>query len=143
MIIPRLTLAIATAWAVMLLPGLAHHTDQATAEEKAKKESLHGAANKSGHWSRVVIQPNGWGRTPQSATKDLDRVMRIYEDQPGFRRDKYVAVVKVGRNMYQADGRCSYLVPKKPQAQRKKARNSNVAAGGFARKGGSTNASSR
>lgn len=131
-----------TVFGLSALPALPGHAE-ATDEQKAQTEPLHGAANKDTEWSRVVVQPNGWGRTPEAATKDLDRVMRIYEDQPGFKRDRYVAVVKVGRNMYQADGRCSYLVPKKKQAIRRKAKNQNVAAGGFARKGGSTNASSR
>lgn len=61
--------------------------------------------------SRVVIQPNGWGNNPASARRDLDRVMRIYEGKPGFRRDRYTKIIEIGRGKYQCDGRCSYLAP--------------------------------
>jgi len=61
--------------------------------------------------SRVVIQPNGWGNNPASARRDLDRVMRFYERRPGFRRDRYVKIIEIGRGKFQCDGRCSYLAP--------------------------------
>jgi hypothetical protein len=64
--------------------------------------------------SRVIIQPNGWGTNPQSAIKDLDRVMGFYSDLPGFRRDRYYKVIEIGRGKFQADGRCSYLAPRRP-----------------------------
>ncbi|MCC6355309.1 MAG: hypothetical protein IT577_15560 [Verrucomicrobiae bacterium] len=61
--------------------------------------------------SRVTIQPNGWGSNPESATRDLDRIMRFYEGRPGFRRDRYVKIIEIGRGKFQSDGRCSYLAP--------------------------------
>lgn len=61
--------------------------------------------------SRVIIQPNGWGSNPESATRDLDRIMRFYEGRPGFRRDRYVKIIEIGRGKFQSDGRCSYLAP--------------------------------
>lgn len=61
---------------------------------------------------RVVIQPNGWGFSAEQATRDLERVMRLYDQRPGFVRDDYVGVVRFTDRHYQADGRCSYLVPK-------------------------------
>lgn len=61
--------------------------------------------------SRVIIQPNGWGNNAASAIRDLDRVMRIYEERPGFRRDRYVKIIEIGRGKFQSDGRCSYLAP--------------------------------
>lgn len=61
--------------------------------------------------SRVIIQPNGWGNNPQSAIRDLDRIMRFYEGRPGFRRDRYVKIIEIGRGKFQSDGRCSYLAP--------------------------------
>lgn len=61
--------------------------------------------------SRVIIQPNGWGNNPASATRDLDRIMRFYEGRPGFRRDRYVKIIEIGRGKFQSDGRCSYLAP--------------------------------
>ncbi len=64
-------------------------------------------------WSRVVIQPNGWGANPAEATRDLDRVMGIYTNQPGFRQDAYVKIIPISKNVFQADGRCSYLAPKR------------------------------
>jgi hypothetical protein len=60
---------------------------------------------------RVIIQPNGWGNNPESATRDLDRIMRFYENRPGFRRDRYVKIIEIGRGKFQSDGRCSYLAP--------------------------------
>lgn len=114
---------------------------KAKTKDKAKAAKAHAWCTADGPLSRVTIQPNGWGRTPAEATRDLDRVMSFYEKLPGFRRDRYVAVVHVGRDMYQADGRCSYLVPKKPAAKGPAPQNTNVASGGFARKGGHTGAS--
>lgn len=63
------------------------------------------------NWVRVVVQPNGWGETPEAAIRDLDRVMALYERLPGFVRDDYVAIVPMARRVYQSDGRCSYLAP--------------------------------
>jgi hypothetical protein len=92
---------------------------------------------------RVVIQPNGWGRTPAAATADLDRVMAIYKDFPGFQRDAYVAVVQVGRNMYQADGRCSYFAPSRPATEPTRPAVRNVSSGAFSSKGGATRSTGR
>ncbi len=61
--------------------------------------------------SRVIIQPNGWGNNPTAAKRDLDRVMRFYANRPGFRRDRYVRIIEIGRGKFQSDGRCSYLAP--------------------------------
>ncbi|MEM1060055.1 MAG: hypothetical protein AAGK14_12465 [Verrucomicrobiota bacterium] len=79
-------------------------------EKKARAREKEREALAKG-WRRVIIQPNGWGHTKETAVADLERVMNLYEDKPGYRRDNYVAVVYVGRNKWQADGRCSYLAP--------------------------------
>jgi len=86
----------------------------------AKKDDA--AKGKYAGWRRVIIQPNGWGQTKKQAISDLDRVMKHYEHRPGFRRDNYVAVVYVGRNKWQADGRCSYLAPPTVRPETKKRR---------------------
>ena len=108
-------------------------TTSPTAASKPKKKG----PDTTG-WKRVTIQPNGWGQTKAQAVKDLDRVMKLYEKKPGFRRDNYVAVVYVGRNKWQADGRCTYLAPptvKPATAESRTARkNRNVTPGGFSRK---------
>ncbi len=65
-------------------------------------------------WRRVIIQPNGWGMTREQAIRDLDRVMRLYENEPGFRRYDYVSLVRISKRRYQSDGRCSFLAPPIP-----------------------------
>lgn len=74
---------------------------------------------------RVLIQPNGWGHTPERAIADLERVMRIYQDKPGFIRHPYKKVIHFSRNLYQCDGQCSYLVKRglRPSNPRKGASN--------------------
>jgi len=59
--------------------------------------------------TRFICQPNGWGCTPEMAVSDLDRVMSLYDHEPGFRRDNYVSLIQIGKNVWQADGRCSFL----------------------------------
>jgi hypothetical protein len=86
-----------------------------------KKKQSHVAEKSKSKMVRVVIQPNGWGTTPQKATLDLERVMRLYKDKQGFKRDRYVGIVHFARNSYQADGRCSYLVPRGQNASDRKA----------------------
>jgi len=55
-----------------------------------------------------LFLPNGWGSTPAQARLDLDRVMAIDADKPGFYRYPYVKIVQVGRNSYEADGMCTW-----------------------------------
>jgi hypothetical protein len=68
---------------------------------------------------KYVSQPNGWGRTPEAAVKDLrERILPWYQktfgDRPGFTIDwNWYALVEVsdGR-MWQADGRVWWFVKK-------------------------------
>jgi hypothetical protein len=71
---------------------------------------------------KFVCQPNGWGRTPEEAVRDLrERILPWYEknygDRPGFGIDRgYAAVVEVSRGrQWQADGRLWWYVPRAVQ----------------------------
>ncbi|SDU28154.1 hypothetical protein SAMN05444156_3041 [Verrucomicrobium sp. GAS474] len=55
-----------------------------------------------------LFLPNGWGNSPEAATADLDRVIAVFVDRPGFRRFDYIKVVAVGRGIYEADGMCTW-----------------------------------
>ncbi len=70
--------------------------------------------------SRCYAYPNGWGSTPEAARKDLDRVMDIYKDRPGYFRHSYVKVVPVSKTQYEADGCVSFFAPdaKLPKQQK-------------------------
>ena len=64
-----------------------------------------------------LCQPNGIGETPEKAERDLKtRILpyyqRVYGDKPGFTIFADVAIVHMGRNLYQADGRCGWYVPR-------------------------------
>lgn len=132
----RLSLCLALSLALLPAGAVAQETASPTPEKKEatstkkKKTQKAEAKGKYAGWRRVIIQPNGWGKTKAQAVKDLDRVMAWYEHRPGFRRDNYVAVVYVGRDMWQADGRVSYLAPPtiKPKTEKKRrsAKNPNV-----------------
>lgn len=60
--------------------------------------------------SRFYAYPNGWGGTPEAARKDLERVLAIYKDRPGYKIHDYVRIVPIARGVYQADGCCSFEV---------------------------------
>ncbi|MEM9444232.1 MAG: hypothetical protein AAGA18_02670 [Verrucomicrobiota bacterium] len=71
-------------------------------------------------WVRVLIQPNGWGRTPEAAIADLERVMRIYQNKPGFILYDYKKVIAFSKYLYQCDGQCSYLTKRGLRSRRVK-----------------------
>ena len=123
-------LSLTSATASAADPTTQKKEPAATKKKAEKAETTKAKKGKYAGWRRVIIQPNGWGQTKAQAVADLDRVMAWYEHRPGFKRDNYVAVVYVGRNKWQADGRVSYLAPPtikpKTEEKRRAAKNPNV-----------------
>ena len=87
------------------LPTLRAHAVEDAALAKAR---IMEPTPPKGQRPDFLFLPNGWGNTPESATADLDRVIAVFADRPGFRRFDYIKVVQVGRGVYEADGMCTW-----------------------------------